>query len=376
MTASLDQLFHHITINRIVSQLQGPTHKLTSYYGMGPGGANTDDVGGEKFGWDLFDRTRNIATGRLRASGPATATAQKVGTVNATCYRMFEQTPLDYDRIYRKRGLGAPLGSFDTMGQKYLTKQISHIGEKFLNARETLIAWMFRGGFELQIDGDSVIPVPVGTGAEISVDFKHPAANQGTVGGIFAGNWQDAANAKPIQELLNLNEASMQNSRYPQTVAWCRATTAYNLLNSDEVKAMGGTANTVFADGAGRLDFTGDANDEGRLSNIMSFVLRGYPAMKWMVYDDVVTLPNGNTEPFLNDNEVLFTPDPSSSWLEWKNGSEAVQKSVGGGIEDAFGMTMWQETQRNPVAISLYALDNGLPAPYVPGAWYRATVSA
>lgn len=378
MSGTIDQLFHHITINRIISRLLGPTHKLCSFYGTSPGGINTDDVGGEIFGWDLFDRTRMVAEGRLRATGPATTRPQKVGSVNATCYRMFEQSPIDYDRIYRKRGLGQPLGTFDVMGEKYLTKQIAYQAEKFMNAREALMAWMFRGGFELTIDGDSVLPLPPGSGGEIVVDFKHPAENQGRVGpgdDIF-DDWGQST-AKIIQQLLKLNEHSMQNSRYPQQTAWVRAGTAYNILMNDEVKATGGTANTVFADGAGRLDFTGDQNDEGSLSNIMSFVLRGYPAMKWMIYDDQVVLPgSGTAEPFLNDNEVLFTPSPNSSWLEWKNGSEATKKSVDGGIEDSFGMTMWQETQRNPVAISLYCLDNGLPAPYVPGAWYIANVGA
>lgn len=373
MTATIDQLFHHITINRIVSQLLGPTHKMCQYYGCAPGGPNTDDVGGEKFGWDLFDRTRLIAPGRLRATGPATSAPQKVGSVNATCYRMFEQIPLDYDRIYRKRGLGEPLGTFDVMGEKYLTKQIAYQAEKFVNARECLIAWMFRGGFELDIVGDEVIPVPTGTGAPVTVDFQHPAGNKGTVGGIFAGDWDTLA-GPIIDDLLELNEHSAQNSRYPQQVAWIRSGTAANILKNTQVKDTGGTSNTVFADGAGRLDFTGDTNDEGKLSNLMGFVLRGYPAMQWIIYDDTVTLPNGSTEPFIEDGKVLFTPRPSSSWFEWKNGSEAVQKSVGGGIEDAFGLTMWTETQRNPVSISLYCLDNGLPAPYVPSAWYYATV--
>ncbi len=373
---TLDELFHHITINRVISRLQGPSHKLTSFYGLNPGGPNTDDVGGDKFGWDIFDRTRNIATGRFRMTGPATAKPQSVGVVNATCYRMFEQTPIDGERIFRKRGIGQPLGSLDVQGERYLTKQIGHIGERFMNARELMIAWMFRGGFKLTQVGDGIIPTALTGTGEVTIDFQHPASNRGNVGGIFSGDWDTPATATIIEDLLLLNEHSMQNSRYPQECAWVRAKTAAHILRNDEVKGIGGTANMVTGDGVQKLNFTGDTNLEGNLSNIMGFTLRGFPAMKWMIYDDTVVLPYSSqtVEPLLKEGQVLFTPSPSSGWLEWKNGSELVKKEVNGPITEEFGFAMWQETQRNPVGLSLYALDNGLPAPYVPQAWYLADV--
>lgn len=372
--STIDELFHYMTINRIVSRLQGPNHRLCQYYGLMPGGANTDDIGGEKFGWDLYDRTRQVATGRARGTGPAARAPNKIGSVNATVYRSFEQVPVDYDRIYRNRGLGESLGTFDVMGEKYLTKQIGTVSERFMNNRELLTALAFRGGFELEIKGDDMYPVPIGTGGPITVDVQHPATNQGNVEGVFAGNWDDPAAGKVVKELLALNDHSANNSRYPQQVAWVRAETAYNILQNEEVQKMGGTANMVFQDGSNQLGFEPSNNDEGQLSNVMAFVLRGFPAMKWFIYDDHVTLHDGTSEPFLDVGEALFTPERNSSWLEWKNGSEPVQKSVAGKIEDQFGFAMWQETQRNPVGVSLYALDNGLPAPYVPSAWYRATV--
>ena len=374
MAATIDELFHHITINRIVSELQGPSHRLCSYYGMKQGGPNTDDAGGSQFAWDLFNRTRLVPTGRLRGAGPSTAQAQKVGNVTATCYRSFQQIPLDYDKIYRNRGLGQSLGTFDTMAERYLAKQMTYQAEQFMNMRELLVMWMFRGGFELTIDGDNVLPVPTGSSGEITVDFNHPAANQGTVGGIFGGDWEDHANGNVIQELMLLNKHSAQNSRYPQTTAWVNATGAYHILQNAEVKSMGGTANTVFSDDV-PLDYEGFRNVDGVRSNVMTFTLRGFPSMRFFIYDDLITLPNGNSEPFIPDGKMLTTPDPGD-WLEWKNGSEPVQKAITGPISDEFGFTMWQETTRNPVGVNLYALDNGLPAPYVPGAWYFPTIHA
>ncbi len=372
--STIDDLFHFITINRIVSRIQGPTHRLMQFYGLGPGGPNVDDVGGEKFGWDLFDRTRRIVAGRARAAPPGQTHPQPVGNVTATCYRMFETVPIDYDRIYRRRGIGQPYGTFDVMGQRYLTRQIGHQAERFMNAREILIMWMFRGGFELNVVGDEVRPVPLGSGGEISVNFQHPARNQDTVDGIFAGNWQTRdANAKLVDELLALNRDSARNSRYPIQVGWINSKAAGHILANPVVQATGGTANIVFQDGAGALRFE-TTNDEGQLSNILTFVLRGYPLIRWMVYDDQILLRDGTPEPFIKDGFALFTPAPSSNWLEWKNGSEPTKKSVDGPIEDTYGFTAWQETQRNPVSIALYMLDNGLPAPYVPSAWYWAKI--
>ena len=188
---SLDSIFHYITINKIISRIQGPTNKLTRFYGLNPGGANVDSVGGDKFAWDIFDRTRGLATGRFRGSPAGTAKPQKVGHVQATTYRSFEVVNIDYEQLHRNRGIGQPLGSVDARGEKYLSKQIAHLAERFINTREAMVAWMFRGGFQLLKDGDDVFPWPPGntpTGG-FDVDFQHPASNQGNVGGIFGNDW-------------------------------------------------------------------------------------------------------------------------------------------------------------------------------------------
>ncbi len=373
--STIDDIFHYITINRIVSRLAGPSHRLMTTYGLGPGGANTDDVGGSIFAWDLFDLTRKIAPGRARASGPSSSSPQSVGNVTATCYRMFDQVPIDYDRIYRRRGLGESLGSLDVTAQKYLVKQVGHQAERFMNAREIIIMWMFRGGFELKVVGDEVQPVPPGTGGEIVVDFRHPDSNEGDVEGVFAQDWE-LVTAKIIDELLDLNRHSAQLARYPQQIGWINAELAGFILQNTQVKDTGGTANIVFGDGADALRHMGQSDDGATLSNILSFVLRGYPIMRWMVYDDQIDLLDGTRESFIPKNNALFTPAPSSSWLEWKNGSELTQRAVTAPIQDTFGFAAWQETQRNPVAISMYMLDNGLPAPYVPAAWYFPKVAS
>lgn len=370
--ATLDSLLHYKVINRIVSRLRGATYKMCRTYGCLPGGVNVDRVGGEIFAWDIFDNTRRVLPGRARGTGPATKKPQAIGHVDATAARFFEQISLDYDKIFRNRTLGGPMGSVDTMGQRYLARQIQYQAQKAANTREAMLAYMFKGGYELNIVGDDVEILPMGSGGQITVNFQHPASNQGNVGGIFAGDWDNVA-APIIDNLLALNRHAMQNSRYPQQIAWITGTTAGHILKNTQVKDLGGTANIVWAD-RDPLDFTGDQTiPENKLSNIMSFVLRGYPSIRWYVYDDLIERGGTSTltyDEFIPDGKVLFTPTPDAEWLEYKEGSEPIQRTIGGPVEEGIGLNMWTKITADPVQISLYCVDNGLPSPYVPAAWY------
>ena len=217
--ATFEQPFHHTVIDRLVSELQSPEHRFCNAYGLKPGGPATSNVGGRSFGWDIFNRTRRVAEGRLYNAGPASQAPNPVGRVDAQVYRQYERIDVDADRIYRKRGLGQPLGTIDREGKRYVKAQIGHQREKFMNSREAMIALMFRGGFDLKRDRNSVHLVAPGDG-DYSIDFRHPSTHEGNVGGNFAGNWQDRTNAKVIDELMNLNKHSAKNSRFRITRCW------------------------------------------------------------------------------------------------------------------------------------------------------------
>ena len=87
--ATYSELFNHVVIDRIISTVRSPNHRLSQIYGLQPGGSAVSDIGGEVFGWDIFDRTRKMSSGRLRNSGPATRKPNLVVTKTATVYRQY-----------------------------------------------------------------------------------------------------------------------------------------------------------------------------------------------------------------------------------------------------------------------------------------------
>lgn len=370
----IDDILYHMPILKLVSRIKGPTHRFQMFYGTYPGGPLTTTVPKDRFSWDIFDKTRKVAQGRARAAGPASIQAQPIGNVRVQLYRTFESMRLEQDRLYKNRPLGGPFGAVDDTGRAYVMKQSGHMMERIMNNREALMMWMFKGGFQLKPDGDNLVMGPSSGSYPISIDYQHPATNQGTVEGVFAGDWQAHATANVIQELLNLNEHAARNARFPQQVAWLRATAANHVLQNQEVKDLGGTANVVTADN-GMLRFS-ERNVDGDLSNVMSFVLRGFPTMQWIIYDDFLELQDGTTVDYIDDGEVIFTPLPSDDWLTYGEGTELVQERVGGGVREVQGTALYRDVVRHPLAQLLFGLDNGLALPYVPSAWYRATVHA
>jgi len=368
--ATLETLTSNVFIRTVVSRTASPLSRFQDFYGLSPGGRFEDDIGGANFGWDVYDRTRNIASGRARGTAPVQKTPQTIGTVTGRFYRSAETVPLSYDRIFRMRPLGSPFGVVDTAGESYIARQIRTLGERFRNAREFIVASMFKGGFDILSDGDDWIPVASGAGT-IAIDFKHPAGNQGTVGGIFAGDWQTHATAKILKEILDLNAFSEQQSGFPIRHAWVNGVGAYHVLQNAEVINLGGSSNQVFTD----FGPTGVVRPDGRQSTDLTFTLRGIPWINWHVYDGGLNV-NGSYTKFIPSGKCIFTPDPDPEWLSWGNGSELVKDHDFDPPHEEYGLYGWRTERAMPANVLLHMLDNGIAAPKVPTAWYYATIHA
>ena len=373
--ATLEDLFGHVVIDRVISRLRGADYRVANMYEMLPGQSAVDEVPGRKFGWDVFDNTRVIAQGRTPGSAAANVVLQPTGTVTATAYRIFEQTALDYERVFRNRGLGLSLGSVDVRGERYIAKQMLHKTRRVMNAREFMVTRMLvDGSFKLLVQGNDVIPQATGagpTGGEVLVDFRHPATNKLDLAdtGFGAVVWSDAASLI-INDLIQLNDRSEKGSRFPLEIAWCPSDIWTSITNNTQVRETGGTANVWFNEQGFVPTRSRDPEDTGAQTPGVAFVLRGFPQIKWFIYGDNYIDDTGAVTPHIAAGQVVFTPRQSTEWLEWRAGSELVQKRENGPIEEQFGFGMWQEIVRNPLAISMFALDNGLPAPYVPQAWF------
>jgi hypothetical protein len=374
MAITLDQLRNPIFVTKLVTRVKAPSTPLQDFYGVGPNGPNTQTVMGKDFSWDIFDKTRKRARVRADLVGPGTVTPIPVGNISARAIRIHESMPLMHEKIWG-RNLGGGFGSIDRTGMNYIRKQAQELGRRAKLAREFAVSRMFRcTGFSVTINGDDLELGEAAAGA-FDVKFMPDAtatAQSGTVGGTFAGNWQTAGSALPHGELLALNALSEQRSGYPIKHAWCAGSTWARILKIDEIKGLAGTSNQPFA----AYDRVTMTNEDGVQSTDFTASLRGIPWLTWHICDQGQETSAGTFETYIPDHRVLFTPDPSSDWLEVTQGSEFIKRDVMDAGSVVSGPNAWTTSAIDPAAEVLKNLDIFLPTPYLPNAWFYATVSA
>ena len=75
---SLDELLRTERVTRVISTIKTPQTLHQDFWGMAPGGANTNPIGGHVAGWDIFDKTRKIAPGRSPGTGPGSSSGRMI----------------------------------------------------------------------------------------------------------------------------------------------------------------------------------------------------------------------------------------------------------------------------------------------------------
>lgn len=372
--ASLSQLLASSTIVKVVSTIKTPLSKLQNFFGMQIGGPNTRQIGGTTAGWDIFDMTRNIATGRAIGSGPASRRPQAVGRVDTAFYRAHEKIPILAANVHRTRPLGGQYGAenVEPGGQSYITRQEAHLARLFANNREILVAGMIRGEIQVLISGDDLIPVF--SGGHYTVDFQVPAGNKNQLnmtggGNIITADWATASTAI-LDDLHQINAAFEELHGYPLRHAWCNSTTIAAVYNNTQMQTVAGTSNVVF----NSFNPTGMRGPDGVEDTGFEVVFRAAPWLTWHVYDGGLNV-NGTFTKFFPDDNVGFYPDPSPAIAEWLEGSEWVKESVVDGGSERFGFTGWTEGTTQPAGWELIGLDVGIPALYIPKAVAFANVN-
>lgn len=347
--------------------------------GMQPGGPFTSDQGGDKFGYDVFDRTRLMAMGRPPGTGPATIAPNVVGHITVSAYRAHEKMTLLESRIFRTRPLGGQWGSVDTRGQQYVSKQEEYMSQRFRNNREFMVSRMLRGKFDVKIVGDNWVAVETGSG-HFSVDFKVPAGNKSQLDMLGAGSiidvsWANNAANIPLH-LLKINAAFEQLHGLPLRHVWINSTGLNNVMNNLYMQNIAGTANRVFES----FLPTGIQGPDGIEDTGFTVRFNAVPWITWHVYDgglDISTTgidTSGTFTKFIGDTQAIFLPDPSSTIWEWYNGSEIVKENVMAPGEERFGLQAWTTGVIDPAGFEMKAVDVGMCVPYIPKAIAFGTV--
>lgn len=379
---TLGQLLRTPTIVKAISQIRTPGSLFQDFYGLAPGGTAAITRSGSELGWDIFDNVRTLASARARGAAPGTVAPNPVGHVGATALRLYEKIPLEYEKIFRTRPLGSQVGTVNADGQAYISRQIRYLAQRFKNAREFCVSRMFRGGFGILVSGDEHILVEKGAGT-VDVDYQIPSEHISDAipgcdltgaGDRITAVWS-AAGTDVIGQLLNINADFENLHGYPLRHIWMGSTVFGWLLNNTGLQATGGTAFRVFDSVTQREINTFDG---GTRPSGYEVVFRALPWFRFHVYDAVLTV-NGTTTKFIPDTVdaayVIMTPDPGD-WCGLVNGSELIRKKVNAQAEEAFGFTTWTMPCVDPAGEELRALDNFLPALFIPKCVVYARVDA
>lgn len=371
-TVALHQLLGSVTVTRAISRIKTPLSRFQTFFGMQPGGSATTDIGGKNFGYDIFNRTRAIATGRPPGTGPASRAPQVVGHVSAAAYRAHEKMLLEEERIFRTRPLGGNWGEVDERGQRYVTRQEGHLAQLFRNNREFMVSRMCRGSFMVKIQGESWIPVD--TGGHFTVDFQVPSGNKSQLnmlggGDIINVSWATVASADIPMDCLQINAAFEQLHGRPLRHVWINSTLLGSVLANTALQNLAGTANRVFTS----FNPSGVPGPDGIEDTGFTVVFEGLPWVTWHVYDGGLDV-DGTFTKFIPDTAAIFLPDPSPDWAEFYNGSEVVAENVMSAGDVRYGLSAWTTRVIDPAGFELKSLDIGLPVLYIPNCIAYGTV--
>src|SRR5688572_1042281 len=153
---TLQQLFRHPYVLKVISRIKASGNPLQTFYNLGLDSSATESLpaGIRHFSYDIFDHTRQLASVRPPKVGPKRGRAQRTGTRAGHILRSHDSLPIAWEDIINTRPHGARIGTLDRTGQNKVTMQIKHYTEKYRNLREWIVSRMFRGGFGIKMVGD------------------------------------------------------------------------------------------------------------------------------------------------------------------------------------------------------------------------------
>jgi hypothetical protein len=174
--------------------------------------------------------------------------------------------------------------------------------------------------------------------------------------------------------LMAIKAAFQQLTGYPLTDIWINSLLWYNVVTNTEIRNVGGSANTVFAEYINEPEKGMDGMPTGRYQAI----LRADPTITWHIDDEVLVLGSDidssyGTAPaaatlgkIIPDNLAIFCTKPDPLWTQLYQGGEYVVENPGVPGVLRKGYYFWREYVTQPSAVELLGLLNAVPLLYVP----------
>lgn len=377
MALSIDQMLSVTYTTKVVSQVAASSNTVMKRFGMQGGppgsnirGANVRTVGHRKFSYDIFNDTRKVGASTAPGQAAAVSKRQAVGVVYGQFPRMHDSIELNAEEIHNRRQIGGSSSVFDEQGATYVARQQRYLGQLAGNFRSMLVGGMIRGQLFAHQTSDRVYYDFTATLANWTIDWQIPAANKTQLNMLAAGNIIDVSWDNPganiPNHILQINAAfqQLQGSRLDLMIM--NAKTWNFMQNNDYVIQNAGSSNPAYI----VLNRNDEVMENGKPNTTLEVRIAAVPFVTILVTDEGLDL--GNTDgtttytKFIPDNCVWFGPNPDPDIMEMLEGDEPIAEYPNAAWVTKAGLSSWSYNSFNPTTKQIFALDNAVPALYVP----------
>lgn len=387
MAVLLETILGTPQIEALRSEIAEGNTPLANFYGLSRGNSPTvrSQSAANTIQWDLLDNIRTLPYSFVGNDGPAPAQQQTVKTAVATLPHFGEQHAFLYDDFQQFRPLGGAFGTIDKDGARYIMAQLNLVQQKMDNLREFMASRLFQGGFGLKRDATNsryYWPCDISDTPDITIDFALPAAHKTTCdifgdGGIVSANWSTTSTDIAAQ-VRNMYAAGAKRFGTPWNHAWINTNTLNYLFKNTSMQYSQPAGFTVY-----KAFSKTQENLQGQ-KGMYDVVFNACPFTTFHVCDfthTVLQTSNGFTTAagmrmVIPDDRVIFTPDPSTSWVGLGVGGRTIQPTVADASSFRYGLTSYSMpiVGTGPAGKTVVIEDCALPLPFSRYAWAYASV--
>jgi len=386
-SVTIQQLWQTPYVKGVYSELPTPDMAMSRYYGVME---NREFTPTRVFGWDQFNMTRTVATMKAPMTGPSTIRRQKVATKTGALLRVAEKLYIGDEEIAHLRPLGAPIGTLDTRGEAWFTRQVQFMTQRHRNLMEIIVSLAIQGGFGLARSGEMYYLTELNaSGNEFDIDMFEDSttrtAHTGDLGGIIDTPWSDPG-ADILMQLQTLRQRMIAEYGAEEVIGWIDGRTLGCMMNNVSLAQIAGSANRVWESWDSNLRPSdvkpGDRNLGGQRVRFHAI-----PQFTFIVNDAVVSLgtssdPQGadsftysELKRVIPAGHCLFTPPPGGDWFTVYEGEEPVRTNWQADATMMRGFGAWNfPLPQFPPGREANLIDNFLPVIRFPRAIWNATV--
>lgn len=386
-----NQLFHPEVIIGVAQRFKKTPNLFSKLFGLEVGDAPTEQFPGKHGQIDLIDPTRIVGGMRGDEAGPRRVQPKVVGTFSLDCYRYYESTLINSNKLYPLRSIGGSSAKVEAGGRSHYRQQVTNLLDRVANLREFCITRTLMGGFDLKIlnnDTENIVPVESGDG-DVSVNNNLPASHkdQLALGGaagstdLISAVWSNPATDIAAQVSL-VNEHMQLYSGMPLKHCFISTTIFNYMRDNSELQSQGGSIQRPWESWTPRPDKT----DGEKLSGY-TVEFRAMPGILFHVYDAYLQLESdsdlqsaqrtkSNLTKVIADDKCLFLPEIDDQWFGGAAGSEYVKKNIASVEDDLVsGFDTWAVPTTDPPGREVRAMDIFMPYLKVSRAPMFATVT-